>query len=316
MWRIIGVIGCLMSIGGGLPLAAQHLTGVWKGTLWQHEGTDTFAYELTLQQDGPAVSGEAVSTAADGVSQARFLLSGKWDGSLLVLQEVEQLSPNTPSWCLKYLTLQLQSTSLIGNWTAKGCRPGAVALYKEGSPLPFSYAGRWTGHLSQSDRDYGFYYEWILAADGTGTSRIVSEEAGGEATHDLLWQPTEHGIRFEETGVRQKSVAQWKWCIKSGELALATSPVDHAISGNWGGFLEHKTRANGACAPGKVQLFRPIPHYTTPNTVNALPPTQQPYIAETGRSVKIDRVLQVKSNRIRIRVWDNGVVDGDVLTLF
>ena len=47
--------------------------------------------------------------------------------------------------------------------------------------VPFTVTGEWTGHLNQSDREYGFYYEFKLEAGGTGQSYIVSEGSGGSA---------------------------------------------------------------------------------------------------------------------------------------
>jgi hypothetical protein len=40
------------------------------------------------------------------------------------------------------------------------------------------------------------------------------------------------------------------------------------------------------------------------------------YETKTKRDVDVERVLEVKSKTVRIRVWDNGTVDGDVLSLF
>jgi hypothetical protein len=40
------------------------------------------------------------------------------------------------------------------------------------------------------------------------------------------------------------------------------------------------------------------------------------YEQELGRKVRVDRVLQVRNPTIRIRVWDNGTVDGDIVTVF
>ena len=37
---------------------------------------------------------------------------------------------------------------------------------------------------------------------------------------------------------------------------------------------------------------------------------------ESKRTIKVERVLEVQSSSIKIKVWDNGTVDGDVATLF
>ena len=301
---------------------AQDLSGIWQGKVWQKDSPDTFRYEIQLQQNGEALAGQAKSQSADGTISAIFSLSGRATAKQITLQEVEQLQPENARWCLKYLTLQLtDGNQLTGEWTATGCRPGFVTLQRTGGTytesyteeLPFSYPGRWSGHLSQSDRDYGFYYELNLRSDGTGSSKIVSEDAGGEATHELKWQETETGLRFSESQVLERTDPNWKWCLKAGELTQDRTDGTYELRGDWSGYLEHKSPSTGACAPGTVYLNKPVLSKTVTERIQ--PETDQ-YTERTQRTVKVDRVLKVRSDNIRIKVWDNGIVDGDILTLF
>lgn len=303
----------LFSAGNG-----QDLNGSWLGKVWQENSTDTFVYEIQLIQNGEALAGQASSRSVDGKMSARFSLSGRFTPQEIRLQEVEQLEPDAPRWCLKYLNLALvEGNKLSGEWTATGCRPGFVELRRQGSTrteeIPFTYPGRWSGHLSQSDRDYGFYYEMNLEPDGTGTSKIVSEDAGGEATHALRWQETEDGLSFSESEVIERTDPKWKWCLKSGELVRSRTDGTYELRGDWEGYLEHKSPENGTCAPGTVYLNKPVLSRTV--TERIAPSTNQ-YTKQTQRTVKVDRVLKVRSDNIRIKVWDNGIVDGDILTLF
>lgn len=303
-----------------LPYAiwGQDLSGIWQGKVWQENSTDTFLYEIRLTQTGEALAGQASSRSKNGEMNAQFSLSGRATAQEIRMQEVEQLQPASPRWCLKYLTLQNDSPNeLRGEWTATGCRPGFVALSRQGATrteeLPFTYPGRWSGHLSQSDRDYGFYYEMTLKANGTGTSKIVSEDAGGEAIHALSWEETETGIRFREQEVQERTDPNWKWCLKSGTLSQSRTDGTYELRGDWSGYLEHKSPSDGACAPGTVYLNKPVLSRTVSERI--APSTNQ-YTEETQRTVKVDRVLKVRSENIRIKVWDNGIVDGDILTLF
>lgn len=312
---------CLLAVYGSLiPVASQSLSGDWAGQLWQADAQDTFVYQIRLEQAGEAVTGTATSTSQDGSMSASFLLSGRWNGQQLQLQEVEQTQPSAPQWCLKYATLVVQGEGdqahLVGDWTATGCSPGKITLYRSGiivEELPFTPAGRWTGHLSQSDREYGFYFSVELAEDGTGTSSIVSEGAGGEATHSLVWYEEEDGIVCQESSVIKRTDPDWKWCLKTLDLHKQRKGDQYEMSGEWEGFLEHKDPLNGACAPGTVFLSKPV---LTQVIEQEIAPQRDDYTTETGRSVKVDRVIQVQGDNIRIRVWDNGIVDGDVLTLF
>jgi hypothetical protein len=45
-------------------------------------------------------------------------------------------------------------------------------------------------------------------------------------------------------------------------------------------------------------------------------PVYQDYLTNQGRKVQAERVLEVRRKQVKIRVWDNGTVDGDVLSLF
>ncbi|WP_020534608.1 hypothetical protein [Lewinella cohaerens] len=300
-------------------VTGQSISGQWQGIVWQTNSSDTFSYDLRLQQQGQAVSGQATSSSKDGKTSATFIISGRWSEGQLQLQEVEQLSPKSPLWCLKFITARLSKDQRVidGDWKATGCQPGFMRMTKVGGShekeLPFSYPGRWTGYLSQSDRDYGFYYELNLTENGRGSSHIVSEGAGGEATHLLKWEETEEGIQFWEDGIAERTDPDWKWCMKNGQLLQNREDGTYQLSGDWSGYLEHKTLATGACAPGTVFLTKPVLTQVVQEYVDS---HADAYHETSGRTVKVDRVLQVRSDKIRIKVWDNGIVDGDILTLF
>lgn len=308
-------------------LCAQVVEGQWLGTVQQGDGGGgaAFAYSVTLRVDeGGAVSGLACSRTPDGGSEACFVVSGVWDGRQLLLQEVRQTKPATPKWCLKYATLAWQDEAgvevLRGTWTAKGCEPGLMELRRAAAPdlvakEAFSPLGRWTGHLDQSDRAYGFYYELVLGAGGTGTAVIVSEGNGGTAEMALRWELVEGGtaVAITETGVREKTNPSWPWCLKSAKLPLRRSSKGDVLAGSWTGYIEQRDPVAGACAPGKLYLERPVVSVQLDDEIKR---QQAPYERDMLRSVKIDRVVEVYSADVRIKVWDNGAVDGDIATIF
>jgi hypothetical protein len=316
MFRHFDVIyGLIVVLVVWSPLRAQDLSGQWVGEVWQELG-DTFHYQIRLQQDGPALSGQVYTRATAGELEAEFLLSGRYEAGRIQLQEVQQLRPAAPQWCLKYLQLEAQESALVGTWTARGCRDGFIRLYREGSlvpTLPFSYPGRWTGYLGQTDREYGFYFELTLGEDGRGTSHIVSEGAGGEATHGLRWRETGTGIHFSEYEVIRRTNADWKWCLKTADLSYDATQSAYQLNGSWTGYLEHKGPVDGACAPGTLHLTKPV---LTEAVQAEVIPRARAYTEATAREVKIDRIIRVQAEKIRLKVWDHGVVDGDVLTLF
>ena len=323
----------------GLPLvlSAQSWQGTWSGRLTRDGKPDTYIYTIEIEQEGEKVFGTATSKSTGNGSDARFEIGGIWDGHTLTIQEVKQLEPSGSKWCLKHIRLQPVSengiTLLKGRWEATGCTPGEVTLRPvapgeatiadaETPPI----AGKYTGTLSQSDRDYGFYFELILRPDGTGTSNIISDGPGGNATHQLEWtfDPAYSLLRFTEIKVVNKSVPDWPWCIKTAELLFQKEPNRISLAGQWEGFIEGFDTRTGRCAPGKIYLEKPVfkkedlisPQFSSNTDNPVVPKGVQHYRQTQNREVEVNRVMVVNNNTVRVRVWDNGVIDGDVLSLF
>lgn len=304
----------------------QDLSGIWEGTLYQDDRDKTYYYQVQIEQNNGIIKGTSFSRDEETGNKAQFTLTGAWNGEQLVLQEIEQVSPPTPKWCLKYITLELMtgpSSRLEGRWKADGCRPGKLILNspKQLEPqqdyLPetsFNIAGKWMGFLYQDDRNYGFYYEVDIDEGGEGTSYIVSEDNGGSAYIKLNWDydPEEERLMIKETAVREKTDEKWPWCIKSAKLNLKAAKDRHMLEGDWLGYIEGHTQKSGACAPGKMLLERIIPSPEIKEEEKKMLPYEQ----NAKRKVKVERVVEVSSPNIRIKVWDNGIVDGDIVTIF
>lgn len=335
---------------------SQNLTGEWAGTITQTGKSTSFNYALSLEQDGQKVFGTATSSNTDGSGSAKFEVGGTFDGKRLVLQELKQLEPENAKWCLKHIRLQYTENQgiakLEGDWEAQGCKPGTMKLVSSSTGLvPISrdgsgqsgtsqseiqnpqsaIEGRFSGHLSQSDRDYGFYFEMKFEPDGTGSSQITSDGEGGNATHGLRWTFDEAAQRldFEETELAEESVPSWRWCMKSGSLFFKKEENRLSLTGEWSGYIEGFDEKTGPCAPGKLYVEQPIfteisapapkpkPGETVTSTIAKQdPPQVKAYEAKTKREVDVERVLEVRNKTVRIRVWDNGTVDGDVVSIF
>ncbi len=318
---------------------AQSVTGEWEGEVTQTGKEVSFRYTLSLTQTDNKVYGTATSSNNDGSGAAKFEVGGIVEGQQVILQEVLQLEPENARWCLKHIRLQIDKTqpspTLSGNWEAQGCKPGTMKLVRSlpvgsGQPKPevnqLPIIGRYSGHLSQADRDYGFYFEMKFEPNGTGTSQITSDGEGGNATHRLHWTFDEAAQRldFEETDILEESVPSWRWCMKSGSLFFKKEKNRRSLTGNWQGYIEDTDPKAGACAPGKLYVEQPImdqnENALTPakldEPIPAKPAEIGQYEKKSQRNVDVERVLEVKSKTVRIRVWDNGTVDGDVLSLF
>lgn len=311
-----------------LVTEAQDLSGTWQGILLQNDSKDTFHYEVNLQQNEDGLQGTSTSYTLDKTSQASFSFTGIINQNDLVIQEIEQTNPESPKWCLKYMNLQLSIENgiakLMGTWKADKCLPGKVILYNDEIQLSSfieenttnQLLGKWTGYLSQSDRNYGFYFELNLSDDTIGESYIVSEGNGGDAFHHFNWtyQPDISKLIIQESYVKKKSVRKWPWCIKSLNLQMKKTPHSYTLEGEWQGYIEGKDPQTGACAPGTIFLEKPVA--TPPNTVIGGSPKVEETQYINDRKVKVQRIIEVKSPNLKIKVWDNGTVDGDIVTVF
>lgn len=308
-------------------LAAQGWEGLWEGKVFQQGLPDTFAYQLNLTASGSGTfQGIGTARKLSGPDTAAFECMAFWDGNRLMVQELLQVfPPQGIRWCLKYAALQPNSSGsvLSGSWKADGCAPGVMVLQKAGTVVsdtirsvrtaPFSPEGAWTGVLSQSDRDYGFYYSLQLDMVGTGSSYIVSEDNGGDATHELQWEFMDSILVLKEIAVLRKNDPRWKWCMKSATLRLSQEPHRYVLQGRWSGYLEGEQGAAGSCAPGRVTLEKPILSERVEQVVQS---EREVYNFENQRKVKVTQVLEVAGDQLNIRVWDNGTVDGDIITIF
>lgn len=298
---------------------------VWAGYLTVRGSRDTFRLSLHLTHQGGLISGYSVSLAPDG-RRGRFALAGSLEGSVLLLQELEQSEPRNERWCMKYFQLAFaegEPCRIKGIWQAEGCPGGEVCLNPAGTvslapehvPDTFRLEGLWTGHLSQADREYGFYFEMDLQEDAHGASSIVSEANGGRAYHDLGWRfdASDSVLHFQESRVVQRTLPDWKWCIKSGDLQLRREAYRYTLTGKWSGYIEGFTQKSGPCAPGTLYLEKAIPLRDTA-LERALQSPGNP--ALEARPVKLARSLEVSGPKIKLRLWDNGTEDGDVISLY
>jgi len=85
------------------------------------------------------------------------------------------------------------------------------------------------------------------------------------------------------------------------------------LEGAWEGYIEGNTPPEGRCAPGTIVLEKPI---LTRSIVKTIEQPFQAYEISTQRQAKIMSTVEVKSANIKLKIWDNGTVDGDIATVF
>ena len=325
MLRFLIIFTCLFI--SQTSFSQTDFSGVWTGVVTQKNKATGFFYQLNLSQNGSEVSGTSYSKTEDESKSGEFEVAGVVENGELLLQEVNQLKPKDEKWCMKNLKLKLSdnqaSVWVGGTWTATGCSPGKVRLERKRkgnfssengatASTDTGIFGNWAGSLSQSDRDYGFYFEMNLNANDVGTSFIVAEGNGGSCTHDMTWNLDGNAFTFSENEIIRKEEPKWKWCIKSGSLTFREEVNKYVMEGQWEGYIEGYTMETGACASGDLYLEKPIIR----SREEFQKTDMSVYEVEQNRNVKVARVLEVASPNLKIKVWDNGIVDGDVLSLF
>ena len=188
--------------------------------------------------------------------------------------------------------------------------PGITSTIGQTQTLP----GSWKGYLSQVNRPYGFHYSIELEAGGRGYSKIVSEGSGGEARMGLRWSfdAIQNTILLKEVEVLERTVPDWKWCLKTVTLYLKTASSEKILEGRWIGQIEGRPDKAGVCAPGEIFLQK-IELPVKASSGNQIKTVRDS--AVLGRKLDIQHIIEVSRPDIRIKIWDNGVQDGDVVTV-
>lgn len=307
-------------------ISCQDISGEWKGKLSINGSKRSYTYSLNLEKKKDQWSGTSYSKDNRNKSDASFSLNGVFDGDYIIYQEDEQTSPE-PAWCLKNCKLKYMRDDmwekLEGEWSALNCKGGYINLKRRRAinpkkskrrkaPAPkktkSDWVGTWSGHLNQSDRDYGFYYQLSIVEDANGlwgTSYIVSEDEGGYANHllEIELDAAGLGLTIKEPKVIYKSLPEWPWCYKSSQLLLTKDANHMFLEGDWVGHLD----GGGACAPGSLYLEKPI--LTAEEKLAIIPKTYK------GRTNTTKRLIETTFRELNLLVWDNNVVDGDRITL-
>jgi hypothetical protein len=307
------------------------ISGQWKGYITLEGRTDTFWYELDVEQQKNSLSGLSFCFTKDTSAFARFNLTGVLERDSFVIQEIQQYQPLNDKWCHKYMILKKQTKGnteiLSGSWAATNCPSGTVFLSRTIQPpleevvqvreVPFSMAGKWTGTLQQEDRSADFRFEINLDENNKGESFILSDGEGGSARIELVWSwgLVNSSLRIQESRILDKSDPDWPWCIKTVELQMRREGDKYILAGPWKGHIDGFDMESGPCASGYVYLEKPVLQQTiAQKSPPPAPPLPEP--EEKPRKIKVQKIVEVQSRQLRLRAWDSGTVDGDVITIF
>lgn len=178
-------------------------------------------------------------------------------------------------------------------------------------------SGKWTGWLSQETGGVfpNYYFEMdLLAENGEVTGTSYDHVKSGVVEHHCsftvegTYSEDEQVFSFVETGEIESvttGMTPPRGCIIQGDLQYSSSNDMEYLIGEWSGVLVDDE--SYPCPPGRIYLERAIMD-TTPEVVTF------PELFEE-REVVYDKDYKVWNEEIDIVVWDNNVIDHDIISL-
>ena len=310
-----------------IPSLAQ-LDGIWIGELSQTGLHTPYSYRMKISQNGKGIAGVGISVQTQTGDSAIFNLAGYLEGNKLVWQEVEQLYPATPKWCLKHANLTWSNNTLQGDWTAQGCNPGALTLQRIPSSTPEQNMavaptqsssfpiGTWKGYLLQGDTRV---FEATLELGEKSTYRCMLRDQSGQQSGELegVWSYDEslQVIRFRDEKVLGFRPSDKPFCLKKGQLQLQKQAQNWIAKGDWEGYLDgFQGQKAGVCTPGTLELTQLLP---PEKTVEAAAPNDEHVFPNNFRKVNLEHEISITTGgQTYLQVWDSGLTDDDAVTIF
>jgi hypothetical protein len=110
----------------------------------------------------------------------------------------------------------------------------------------------------------------------------------------------------EQKILEQKKSSNYDWCVKNGELKIDTVNNEYFLSGIWQGLIpKTKKEKERICRPGLISVKKDLNKEIGNNYVN-----------EYKRKIRIDKTIRVQSKKVIIKVWDQNLEDGDIISLY
>jgi hypothetical protein len=161
----------------------NNIAGLWRGTLTQ-PGT-SFPFQLTIVQEGTTLRGTSRITNDGSFGVMSF--TGTINEQTINIEEteiIEEISPPRSRWCIKSLTLTLDSSGSVleGDWNDPGCNSGTVRLERVGVNVNDPRFNEQWGLTSIQALD-----AWSIT-QGVNTTTIAVLDSGVELNHPDLDQ--------------------------------------------------------------------------------------------------------------------------------
>jgi len=251
-----------------LSWSQTNFTGIWEGLITLKNSTNEFDYQLTLTQNGNQVTGTSLARLKGGDKIGSFKVAGEINSKdQLLLKDIEQIEPQTETWCFKELTLWRSDNQMSiwvgGYWSSKNCDSGLIRLQQKKKPSNFEdnkqdiLIGKWVGTLTQADEQSALIVEFIFQSKFTGFS-IIKGENGSEKIHNLTWKLEGDYLIFKETNEKGKENNKWQWCLKTGKIPLSKTNEEYFLKGSWDGYKSQYSLNPNDCPSGVLHLKKEV----------------------------------------------------------
>lgn len=202
-------------------------------------------------------------------------------------------------------------TGIHGSLNGSQVQLALCAVLMHASLSAQNLTGHWTGELIQG-RGSRFFIEMDLVADAsgliTGRSHIVlPSHREYYAIMPLEGELRDDRLHMRETRIQEQRFGNFRWCEKSGSLAVDTNGMPWRLFGAWN---------SPGCVPGELVLFRsPVVVLVERSEFEPLSPAVMPERVE-GRKVRWARSVDARSDSMLLMLYDDVRMDGDTVTIF
>lgn len=326
-------------------LSAQNLTGDWNGYLTQNDRSWSFAMNMKIMHSGNQLHGFARYTTNAG-TYVRLEFTGEVQQNTISIKEtkvVEDGGRGTWNWCIKILNGRIRKSNneyvIEGDWINDGnrgyqggvhttgafnCPPGKFRISKvyscsdEQAGLLVNAIEQWRvkGRFETVD-------DWQKRTSFLNTEKKYREllrermnELLADAELQLDYNPETERFTIHSS------------CFSDFQLRVPRSEADcfrqQFQKGNFRQLVFDYQSENRSIVVDSVLLYNPCNQlsYTLhePSDIAITSPGDS--LPATGisalekRSITIINELEVKSKTVELRFYDNGSIDGDIISIY
>lgn len=336
------LLGLLLTLN---HLSAQNLTGDWNGYLTQNDRTWSFAMNMKIMHSGNQLHGFARYTTNAG-TYVRLEFTGEVQQNTISIKEtkvVEDGGRGTWNWCIKILNGRLTKNNneyvIEGTWANDGNRGYQGGVHTTGAfncpPGRFRISKVYSCSDEQAGLLVNAIEKWRIKGRFESveewqkrTSFLNTEKKYRELLRERMDQLLSDAELQLDYNPETERFTIHSSCFADFQLRVPRSEADcfrqQFQKSNFRQLVFDYQSENRSIVVDSVMLYNPCNQlsYTLhdPSDIaivspgDSLPPTG--ISALEKRSITIINELEVKSKTVELRFYDNGSIDGDIISIY